>query len=66
VLFSVFSVALIRQVVQNASSHDGCCKQFGPENPLMHLVRGLANALLLEATAGFLVFFCWTLIKTSS
>ena len=32
----------------------------------MHLVRGLANALLLEATAGFLVFFCWTLIKTSS
>lgn len=29
----------------------------------MHLVRGIANALLIEASAGVLGLFCWELAK---
>lgn len=29
-----------------------------------YLVRGVVNALFIEASAGMLAFFCWEIIKT--
>jgi hypothetical protein len=38
------------------------CSELGLEI-IMYLVRGLVNALLLEASAGMVALFCWTVAK---